>query len=108
RHHYTAALLAATGAVGDPTARLAVHPVPPTPPVLSGRGVTVHLPVRRRRGTARVIDGVDLDIGSGEIGAVTGGTGAGKTTLTHALLGLHRPTDGEIRYAGQRPEPPQP
>jgi len=70
--------------------------------VLSGRNVTMHLPVRRRGGTTTAVDGVDLDIAAGEIVALTGETGAGKTTLAHALVGLRRPTAGEIRYAGHR------
>lgn len=40
------------------------------------------------RGTRRILDGVDLDLRSGELTAVTGANGVGKSTLLRALLGL--------------------
>ena len=51
---------------------------------------------------ARVLDGIDLDIGLGERIALIGSNGAGKTTLIRCLLGeyVH---DGEIRIEGRNP-----
>lgn len=50
--------------------------------------------------TARAVDGVNLTVGEGEIVALVGESGCGKTTLARTLLGLERPTQGQIRYRG--------
>ncbi len=53
-------------------------------------------------GLVRAVDGVDLDVASGETLAVMGPSGCGKSTLLHLLGGLDRPTAGEIWLAGRR------
>lgn len=45
---------------------------------------------------ARVLDGVDLDAAPGEILALTGPSGAGKTTLCRILAGLERADEGDL------------
>jgi putative pyoverdin transport system ATP-binding/permease protein len=40
---------------------------------------------------------VNLEINSGEVAFIYGGNGSGKTTFIHTLLGLNKPTAGEIR-----------
>jgi len=49
-------------------------------------------------GFVNVLRDVSLEINSGEIVAVLGSNGVGKTTLNNALSGLIRPTSGEIRF----------
>ncbi|MFF1511039.1 ABC transporter ATP-binding protein [Streptomyces sp. NPDC058326] len=70
-------------------------------PLLSARGLHVAFPGRRGAPTARAVDGVDLDIGAGEIVALVGESGCGKTTLARSLLGLVRPTSGTVAFDGQ-------
>jgi lipoprotein-releasing system ATP-binding protein len=45
-----------------------------------------------------VLDGIDLDIRSGEMLAVVGASGVGKSTFLHILGALDRPTSGKISY----------
>ena len=47
-----------------------------------------------------ILDRVDLTIQPGEIFAVMGRSGTGKTTLLRLIMGLVRPTDGRIRVNG--------
>ncbi|WP_062438438.1 ABC transporter ATP-binding protein [Herbidospora daliensis] len=54
-----------------------------------------------RFGAARAVDGVDLEIGSGEIVALVGESGCGKSSLARALLGLVRPSEGAVEHAGR-------
>jgi putative ABC transport system ATP-binding protein len=53
-------------------------------------------------GLVRAVDGVDLDVASGETLAVMGPSGCGKSTLLHLLGGLDRPSSGEVWLGGRR------
>jgi iron(III) transport system ATP-binding protein len=49
----------------------------------------------------RILDGISLEVGAGEILGVLGPSGSGKTTLLRLILGLTPPSAGEIRLAGR-------
>lgn len=48
------------------------------------------------------LDGVSVEIGDGEIVAITGPSGSGKSTLLHCLAGIVRPEAGEVHFDGRR------
>lgn len=49
----------------------------------------------------RILQGVELQVEPGEVVAITGASGVGKSTLLHLLGALDRPTGGEVRIAGR-------
>ncbi|MEC3980487.1 ABC transporter ATP-binding protein [Amycolatopsis sp. H20-H5] len=49
----------------------------------------------------RVLDGIKLDLRSGEIVALLGRSGSGKSTLLRTIAGLIGPTSGTVRYRGK-------
>ncbi|MBM7455558.1 phospholipid/cholesterol/gamma-HCH transport system ATP-binding protein [Oceanisphaera litoralis] len=52
-------------------------------------------------GTHAVHESLDLDVYRGEILGVVGGSGTGKSVLLRSIVGLHRPSGGEVRLLGQ-------
>ena len=60
-----------------------------------------NLTFRYSRNGAPVLNGVDLELGQGEIGILLGKNGSGKTTLFKNILGIHTPAGGTIRFDGE-------
>lgn len=48
----------------------------------------------------RALRGASLEVGAGELVALTGPSGSGKSTLLNVVAGLERPDDGAVRLAG--------
>ncbi|MGZ8578027.1 MAG: ABC transporter ATP-binding protein [Actinomycetota bacterium] len=75
-------------------------------PLLQVRGLHVSFAPRRSlsgRGggaVARAVDGVDLSLAEGEILALAGESGCGKTTLARSIMGFVKPNAGEILFEG--------
>src|ERR1700734_540153 len=63
-------------------------------PVISTRGL------RLQYGDREVLHGLDFEIFHGETVVVIGGSGSGKSTLLRTLVGLERPSSGEVRIKG--------
>lgn len=57
--------------------------------------------LRNQFGDAVIHDGLDLDVRSGEILGVVGGSGTGKSVLMRSIIGLQTPTAGEIEVYGK-------
>jgi ABC-2 type transport system ATP-binding protein len=56
----------------------------------------------KRFGSVRALNGVDLEVGEGELVGLLGPNGAGKSTLVKIAVGLVRPTAGKAEVAGAR------
>jgi phospholipid/cholesterol/gamma-HCH transport system ATP-binding protein len=68
-------------------------------PAISVRGLI------NQFGDHRIHDGLDLEVERGEIFAIVGGSGSGKSVLMRSILGLQRPTAGEITVLGMPIKP---
>ncbi len=52
-------------------------------------------------GSIEILRGIDLDVGKGEIVAVLGSNGVGKSTLNNNISALYKPFSGSIRFQGE-------
>ncbi|HEV8519466.1 MAG TPA: ATP-binding cassette domain-containing protein [Burkholderiales bacterium] len=67
-------------------------------PILSAHGIV------NRFGKQEVHDKISLDIVSGEIIGIAGGSGSGKSVLLKTLTGLHKPNAGKVLLDGKKVE----
>jgi NitT/TauT family transport system ATP-binding protein len=78
------------------------------PAKLDVRGVRLTHFNERTQQALRVLDGIDLQVGEGELVSIVGPSGCGKTTFLNAVDGLARVTSGEIRLDGRVVDRPGP
>src|SRR5437879_5352101 len=57
--------------------------------------------LRKAFGEQRVLDGINLQVASGETVAVLGRSGTGKSVLLKLIIGLQAPDSGSVRISGQ-------
>jgi branched-chain amino acid transport system ATP-binding protein len=67
-----------------------------------GRSILSLKDVYTSYGPVRVLEGVSIDIRSGEIVCMLGSNAAGKTTTLRTILGMTKPSGGEIVLDGER------
>ena len=87
-------------AAGGAGAGAADGPIIETLDVAKHFSTGAKVPGQGAKPTLKAVDGVSLAIRRGETLALVGETGSGKTTFGRLLLGLYRPTSGDIRYRG--------
>lgn len=70
-------------------------PTSPVTPVIEVRDLVTHY------GTRKILHGINLTVQPGEIMVIMGSSGSGKTTLLNHMLGLSRPSSGQIFLLGR-------
>ncbi len=102
KHPYTRKLLASLPVRG------AARDVAVADPVVSVRDLQVNFSTRTgifgRSGRKAAVKGVSFDIRPGEVLAVVGGSGSGKTTVARVVAGLNREFSGTVLFNGQPPQ----
>jgi ABC-type sugar transport system ATPase subunit len=79
-----------------PTVDRSGGPAPDTgQPLLQLKGIT------KRFGAVQALTNVDLDIPVGQVTALAGDNGAGKSVLIKCISGIHTPDEGQIIWDGQ-------
>jgi peptide/nickel transport system ATP-binding protein len=76
------------------------------PPIIEARSLSVSVPRRGslpfvRKPDLQILAEVSLAIGEGEIVCMVGESGSGKTTFGRALVGLMKPSSGELKLDGE-------
>lgn len=96
--------------MSDPTVELASSARELAPPVIEVRDVVVNFAGRlgliagllgKKAADARAVAGVNLTLREGEVMALAGESGCGKTTLARSIMGLLQPQAGQILYRGE-------
>ncbi|WP_280436825.1 ABC transporter ATP-binding protein [Nocardia carnea] len=88
--------------LGEPRAALLGELPVSTGPVVGDRVALRAEAISAHGGSRRLLESVDLTVGTGESVALVGPSGAGKTTLARVLAGLHTSASGNLEVNGRR------
>lgn len=101
-HDYSRALVAAAAPRAPSPAMLPAPRKPGEPPLLEIRGVIAGYGGTDAEGfpRTRILDGIDLTIGKGQVLGVIGESGCGKSTLARVVAGLHPQAKGHVNLCG--------
>jgi peptide/nickel transport system ATP-binding protein len=109
KHEYTRLLIASHP---DRLARHSPDPPPVSAPLIEARGVQIKYGNRTlsdiltgRDGGFIAVKGADMSVRKGEAIGIVGESGSGKTTLARSLVGLIKPSKGEILFDGRPAQP---
>ncbi len=83
------------GAIPPAGARPPTDPSAGAEPLLRLRGISKHF------GAVQALYDVDLDLPAGQVTALCGDNGAGKSVLTKTIAGIHQPDQGEMFWEGR-------
>ena len=81
-------------------------PAPADKPLIKIEGIKKYFPITRgilfqhRVGDVHAVDGVDLEVYTGQTLGLVGETGCGKSTLARVVMRLFEPTEGKIYFDG--------
>lgn len=81
--------------VAEPSAAPLPARASAAPPILQTKGL------KKVYGGRAVVNGVDIEVRSGEIVGLLGPNGAGKTTSFYMIVGLVRPDGGQVTFTGE-------
>jgi peptide/nickel transport system ATP-binding protein len=94
----------------EPAVSFEPTPSPAAVPLLEVEGLVVHYPIargisgtvtRRPKLVAHAVEGISFSVGEGELLALVGESGCGKTTTAQATMRLVDPVSGTIRFKGK-------
>lgn len=96
----------ATLPVPSPDSTAGTSPGTPTgEPLLSVRDLHTWFELRKwgfgHAGYVRAVDGVSFDLHAGQAVAIVGESGCGKSSLMKTILGIHKPSKGEVIFEGK-------
>lgn len=73
-----------------------------TEPVFAIRDLKTYFLIdKAKKAYVRAVDGVDFDIEDGEIVGLVGESGSGKSTIAYTIMGIEKPTSGQIFFHGE-------
>lgn len=75
-------------------------------PLLEIRDLNVHFPIKQgilnqTKKYVKAVNGLNLSVNKGETLGIVGESGSGKSTLARAIIGLIKPTSGDILFEGK-------
>lgn len=72
--------------------------------IMTIKDLKTYFPAYKSKGKqfyVKAVDGINLTINKGEIMGLVGESGSGKSTLAYTVMGMYKPTGGEIFFRGQ-------